>query len=202
MISLINKRGNFMKNLIMPALCALFVTTSLPVSSAITVNPPPKSAITELKYENAEKNYSIEHPAEWTKKDMPKLDLVLFSPAKGAAKEPEASMNVVSEKIESSVNLDQFYTESINNLTKTLKDVKIKKNGDTSLNGVASKWVVYTHALQGNTFEVLQYFIVAQDMIYLITFSSKEANFEHFRPVFEKAASSFKLLNEHKLITE
>lgn len=168
--------------------CGTFTTAAY--SEESTIAPIAKSTETK-KFSSAEKHYSIEHPAHWESKEMAKLDLVLFAPGKDGSSDPVASMNIVSEKVDETVTLDQFYNESLTNLKTALKDVNIVKSGDKSLNGTPSKWIAYTHEMQGVKFAVLQYFIVANDMVYLITFSSPENLYESFSADFEKVAESF-----------
>jgi len=172
----------------------IYADTSMSVEeNSETPKTTPASKIE--KYENKEKNYAIDYPAQWLKKDLPKLDLVLFAPPKEPNAQPLASMNIVAEKIDTPVTLEIFYKESIDNLSSALKDVSVIKSGETKFQNVASKWVQYSHEMQGMKFEVLQYFIVNGDMIYLITFSSTAENYAEYRPLFELIASSFRLLS-------
>jgi hypothetical protein len=145
------------------------------------------------RFTNTEKGYSIDYPSDWKKNDVPQLDFVLFAPPKKAGEKIHASMNIVSEKVGSDINLDQFYTESINNLSTSLKEVNVEKSGISTFNGVTSKWVLYTHLMQGVKFHVLQYFIVAHDTMFLITFSTAADEFDDYRAEFEKIANTFKL---------
>jgi hypothetical protein len=147
------------------------------------------------KYTNAEKGYSIEYPSDWKKNDVPQLDLVLFAPTKEAGEMPHASVNIVSEKVGKGIHLEQFYSESVSNLSTALKEVQVEKSGTAELNGITGKWIQYTHVMQGVKFKVLQYFVVADETIFLITFSSSADDFEQYRPDFEKIANSFKVAN-------
>lgn len=145
------------------------------------------------RYSNVEKGYSLEYPADWKKNDVPQLDLVLFAPPKKPGERIHASMNIVSERVGTEIRLDQFYNESLNNLSTALKDVTIEKNGTSDLGGVPTKWMLYTHTMQGVKFRVLQYFIVANGAMYLITFSTAADEFDAYRPEFDKIIQSFKL---------
>ena len=174
--------------------CLISASATAENSAKTPVLTPKEQPASSVKtYENKEKNYAIDYPAQWQKKDMPKLDLVLFAPGKEGNTEPQASMNVVSEKVDENVTLDQFYSESISNLTTALKEVQIQKSGDLQLHGTPSKWVIYTHVMQGVKFEVLQYFLVAKDTIYLITFSASAETFNSYSAQFERTAASFRL---------
>lgn len=149
-------------------------------------------------FKSTDKNFSIEFPSTWQRKEVPPLDLVLFAPPANGSIQPHASMNLVSETVDLEVTLEQFYSESVKNLSTELKDVKIEGSGDATLNNAKSKWILYTHVMQGVKFSVLQYFIVENHAIYLLTFSSVASDFAEYRPEFEKIASTFKFLNVKK----
>jgi hypothetical protein len=152
-----------------------------------------KPANSYEKFSNKVTKYSIEYPSNWVKKDVPKLDLVLFAPPKNEASRSHASMNIVSETVGAGVTLDQFYNESLANLRTQLKDVNIENSGTRDLNGIPTKWVLYTHVMQDIKFRVLQFFIVAEENIYLMTFSAVDEDFENYRSEFDKIASTFRL---------
>lgn len=179
--------------LLKAAIIATCLTSSFSYADSVGTAAP--SLKMEL-FQNSAKNYSIEFPSNWERKDVPPLDLVLFAPPAPGSMQPHASMNLVSEKVDMDVSLDQFYSESVKNLANELKDVKIEESGTVNLNNAKSKWVLYTHVMQGVKFSVLQYFIVHEHAIYLLTFSSVENEFSHFRPEFEKIASSFKFISK------
>ena len=145
------------------------------------------------KYTNIENGYSIEYPSNWKKSDVPHLDLVLFAPTEKNDK-THASLNVFSEKIGAEISLEYFFSESTNNLTSALKDVKIEKTGTTLFNGISAKWIQYTHTMQGIKLRVLQYFIVSGKTIYLITFSDSDEDFEKYHSDSEQIANTFQLL--------
>jgi hypothetical protein len=164
--------------------------TYLPASSAsVEESAPPLE-----KYINEEKGYSIEYPKDWQKQEIPRLDIVLLSPPKNAESQSHATMNLVSEKIGDQVSLDHFYTQSIQHLKNELKEVNIEKSGDVNIHGLPSKWIQYSHKMMDTNFRVLQYFLVANGNIYLMTFSAMGENFDHFRPTYESIANSFREL--------
>jgi hypothetical protein len=169
-------------------------------SYALTLNakeePPQTSVIQPAQqehYVNAEKGFALDYPANWKKSDIPQLDFILFAPSTQANGFPHASMNIVSEKVGAEVTLEQFYKESADNLQKALKDVNVEKSGSSNLSGVPVKWLLYTHNMQGVTFRVIQYFVVANESIYLITFSAANDAFDSYLPAFEEILRSFKL---------
>jgi len=189
-----------MKKLYSTALtCTLLILAGSLCHAAETAAPPAPAATTSQaaqlteKYTNTEKNYTITYPSTWKKTDVPRLDLVLFAPPKASDESTHASMNVVSEKVGPGISLEQFYSESAANLASALKDVVVEKNGNKDLNGVPTKWIQYTHVMQNIKFRVLQYFIVAQDTVFLLTFSTVADSFDSYREEFDAIANSFVL---------
>lgn len=175
------------------ALCALLTCSAFAISAKEELTTSKPTATRYEHYVSAEKGYSLDYPADWKKSDIPQLDLILFAPSKQTSGYPHASMNVVSEKVGNDVTLDQFYKESAANLAASLKEVNVQKTGAANLNGIPSKWMLYTHNMQGVQFRVIQYFVVAKGSIYLITFSAAADAFDGYRPTFEEIIRSFKL---------
>lgn len=177
--------------------CMLFfgaLITYLPASSAVIEEASPSTE----KFINEEKGYSFEYPKDWTKQDIPRLDIVLVSPAKDENQNNRATMNLVSESVGNTITLDHFYNESVKHLTSELQDAKIENSGDIQLNNIPSKWVQYSHKMLDSDFKVLQYFLIIDGNLYLMTFSSAASEFDHFRPAFESIANSFKQLPKSK----
>lgn len=164
--------------------------TYLPAGPAATENAAPAVE----KYVNQEKHYSIEYPKDWRKGDLPRLDLVIFSPPKGADSTSHATMNIISEHVGDAVTLDQFYNESLKHLKADLQETDIEKNGDTNIDNIPIKWILYTHKMLQNKFRVLQYFIVSNGTIYLLTFSAAADEFDQFRAEFGTIVSSFRII--------
>lgn len=183
----------------LPLILGVILVCTLLLGSLMTYLPadPTESeskASTLEKYVNEEKNYSIEYPKDWQKQELPRLDIVLFAPAKDATAQTQATMNIVSEKVGDAVTLEQFYNESVKHLTTDLKEVLVEKTGELQINNLPSKWILYNHVMLQSKFRVLQYFFVANGYIYLLTFSSPTEAFDNYRSFFESIASSFRLL--------
>lgn len=188
----------FYSTLISGAFFCSSIFSSINAAESSIEAPPKEVGATTEKYTNKEKLYSIDYPSDWQKKEVPSIDFVLFAPPKGTDTQVHASMNVIAEKIDTPVNLNQFYKESVSNITTELKDVKIESSGETRLNDTQSKWVLYSHKMQDIGFRVLQYFVVSKDRVYLLTFSALSEDFATYKSEFEKIANSFKLLKDEK----
>ena len=185
------KKEKDVKQFYFMILFALSLTSTLQAAGPET---PISTEVPSLeKYVNKEKNYSIEYPSDWKKSDVPRLDIVLFAPQKSKEVESYASMNIVAEKVGPEITLNQFYTESTSNLKEALSNVQIEKIGESQMNGVPSKWTLYVHEMKNIKFKVLQYFIVTNETVYLMTFSSTTDTFGDYQKDFEKIAASFHL---------
>lgn len=184
-------------------LCVILVSTALLAS--LMAYLPAGPAVSEgpiravEKYVNDEKHYSIEYPKEWQRQELPRLDLVLFSPARNTEKTSHATMNIISENVGETITLDQFYNESVKHLKADLQEPQIENSGDITIDHIPAKWVLYNHQMMQNKFRVLQYFIVSKGTIFLLTFSSAADDFDHFRSDFERIASSFRVLKQDKV---
>lgn len=175
----------------------LFVSLSALMMTCASYSPlfAEAQAAPELKehYTNTEKNYTITYPSSWKKTNVPRLDVVLFAPPKSPEDNAHASMNIVSEKVGAGITLDQFYSESAANLKTALQDVVVEKTGSADINGIPTKWILYTHVMQNVKFRVLQYFIAHHETVFLLTFSSAVDSFDSYRHDFDEIAKSFKL---------
>lgn len=172
-------------------LFALIAWVAFPPLSFGAETQTPAQAVKLEKYSNSEKGYSIEYPSTWKKTDVPQLDIALFAPSIGEANSPRASLNIVSDNVGVIVPLNTFYNESVNNLKESLKEVKIENSGTATINGVESKWVIYTHVMQNVKFRVLQYFIASDKSVYLITFGAVDQDFDHYKAEFEEIVKTF-----------
>lgn len=174
----------------------LLLIGSATVTAAETAPATEKATSIELgeTYVNKDTGYSISYPKDWQKKEVPRLDLTLIAPKEPHA-EMHASMNIISEKIGSSVSLDEFYKESIKQVQSELKDVHVEKSGDHMFGKIPGKWTVYTHAMGEIKLRVAQYFTISNDTVYLVTFSSIDKDYDDYEAEFEAIINSFKLLS-------
>jgi len=148
--------------------------------------------VVPITYRNDNNKYSVSYPANWLKKDVAKLDLFISPPLKKEEQSGPATVNFTSEEVPSDINLTEFYNESVKSLTNELKNVKIESTGDRILDGVKTRWIVYTHVLQSITYKVMQIFIINYSHLYLITASAPAEDFDLYRPEFESVISTFK----------
>lgn len=179
---------------------ALFINLGLLLASSVALSGAETAATEKVApvqldetYVNKENGYSISYPKEWQKKEVPRLDLTLIAPKEPHAK-MHASMNIISEKVGPTVTLDEFYTESIKQLQKELKDVQVVNSGDRTFGAVKGKWVDYTHTMGDIKLRVAQYFALDHETVFLITFSSIDTDFDDYKAEFDAIIASFHLV--------
>lgn len=176
----------------------LFLSLFIVSNSLIAQETPIPSEIkideNFVLYVNKDKKYEIQYPKIWQSRPVPEnFDLVLVAPPKASEKQISASMNLLAEFIGSSFNLEQFYNENIPGIVNELKEAKIENSGKRVINGIPAKWVLYTHTMNNLTLRVLQYFIIANQYAYLITFSAIADEFSLYQDEFGKIASTFRV---------
>lgn len=162
---------------IAPCTAELYAQTTLPQLS---------------RYSNDTKNYSVDYPAGWQRKEIANLDLFLFAPLKNATQEAPASANIISEKVDPDVTVNKFYTDSVTNLVKELHEVKIEKTGDQIIDGAPAKWIQYNHRIMSINFRVVQYFLVKDGFLFLITLSAPSEDFDAYKSEFDAVILSMR----------
>lgn len=143
------------------------------------------------RYNNEVKNYQLDYPTAWQRKDLQQLDLFLFAPLKTPEQEVPANINIISEKVGPEFTLDKFYTQSVTNLLKQLTDINIEKSGDINIDGTQAKWIQYKHRVMSVNLKVMQYFFMDDNILYLITMSAPVDDFDKFQPEFNTIMKSF-----------
>jgi hypothetical protein len=118
----------------------------------------------------------------------------LLSPLENTTDNYRENVNVVTEKVTSSTNLNDYVEYNKNNLGKFLTTSKIVGVTSNTVNGVPAKVVHYTHNLQGFDLDVLAYILMKDNIAYIITCSAKDGKLEKYREDFEKIVSTFKII--------
>lgn len=175
--------------------------TTAPAPAAVPANteaPAPAAIVSPGKMEtyiNKIKGYSINFPADWNKQEgFMGLDVITLSPSETPQDKFRENASVLSGKLDTPITLDEFYSENLKNLQKSLIDFKLEGTGDTTLDGQKAKWVLYTHK-QGNfVSKVIQYFIMVGDHAYLITCGAEPEAYDKYKSTFEAIAKSFHLI--------
>ncbi len=152
------------------------------------------SANEKSTFHHPERNYSITFPADWSKKeDVPGIDVMYLAPPNKEDFTNDATVNVKTGPLPKEINLEKFYSVNVENLKKSFKDFKVIEEGERKINGVDSKFIVYTYDQSGMDITIRQYFLIKDNYAYLFTFGAESKYYKDFSSVFDEILASVKL---------
>lgn len=148
-----------------------------------------------------EKGFSIEIPKDWLKdKTREGLDLFVYAPVPATERIALANVGVVAGKVGKDLTLSNFYKVNVENLPKSFDSFVELSSGTGGVPEIKSSWITFTRKLKTENGEVelqeLQYYMIANDMGYVVTFSATPDEYTQHRGVFEKIISTFKAIKE------
>jgi hypothetical protein len=78
-------------------------------------------------------------------------------------------------------------------------EAKILDRGDDRVNGVPAKWAKMSYEVEGVLYHRLVYLLIKDGQYYIFRGSALPANFDYYRPIFEKVFRSLKTIptDEH-----
>lgn len=149
-------------------------------------------------YKDKINRFSIDIPTGWkygVNKSYP--DIILYAFEDPVSKEDLIRENFNINTISTpNTNLDKSFEEILKNLSNA-KDFKLIDKGTVTFNGIKFKWLIETHENENNNFQMLNYdFVTVKNgKTYILTLVTFSDAFDTVKPMFEKIASSFILLD-------
>lgn len=145
-------------------------------------------------YENKEGGYSISYPSKW---ELRKLDskknrtqIGIISPSEGSKDIFIENVVIMSfNNISRKITVEEYFNA---NLIKLKEKYKIISKGTSKINGVEAKWVKCLKS-DGQKLKIMQYYLVKDDNLYLITCGSTVSNYKNYKSTFDKIIQSFNL---------
>jgi hypothetical protein len=187
-----------MKKIIIPILVVVLISCKQKDSKSENKEAALKDLVENAKGLNkGAGTFTIDGLDGWENKDatnMGVISSILLSPLENTTDNYRENVNVVTEKVTSSTNLNDYVEYNKNNLGKFLTTSKIVEVTSNTVNGVPAKVVHYTHNLQGFDLDVLAYILMKDNIAYIITCSAKDGKLEKYREDFEKIVSTFKII--------
>ena len=150
------------------------------------------------KYINMRDGFTIEVPRGWQIEEREKgpSPFIAFRPRE---KEDE----IVFERVQVEVtdapgrNLNVFYQKHVNKMEKSLAGFTIVSEGETKINDLPARWLVYTYTDKFITLKVqakaMQYMVIKGDSAYLITCIATVKSYDEYQPTFRKIVNTFQL---------
>jgi hypothetical protein len=152
---------------------------------------------TLVPYKDTVNHFSIDIPTGWkygVSKAYPSIILIAQKTRTGPADTTGDNFNI--NVIETpNKTLDKTFSDFLGYLPNA-KDYKLIGTGDTSYNGMRLKWLIETHRENSNK-QLHNYDFVAlkNGKTYILTMVTSSSAFDAVKPLFDKIASSFQLIN-------
>lgn len=179
--------------------CSYFADNSSKDTETTTDSPDTDSPKDENRFYKEADGYSIVVPADWEIQDDGYMSTSMIAMSPVDTTDPTdtftENMNVIREELPYEISLQEYADLSFENAGKMLNNFTILEQGDVTINGVAAKWLIYTHQLNDFTGKVLAYMVIGDSSAYVLTFSADTTDFDTIKPTFTQIAESFKLEN-------
>ena len=91
------------------------------------------------------------------------------------------------------VNVDQFFDAGLKIIPNTVEHFSIQEKGKATLDGVDSRYVIYSGKIGGEESKTLQYFIIKNNRAYIIVMSASPNDFDSVKADMFKLATYFKI---------
>jgi hypothetical protein len=151
-----------------------------------------------VTYRDTINRFSINIPAGWKygiNKNYPAIKLLAYRTplSKSDTSRDNFNINIIATP---NKNLDKTFADFLKYLPEA-KNFKLIDTGDTTFNGTKLKWLIETHKDENNDLQFHNFDIVAfkDGKTYILTMVTFSYAFETVKPLFNKIASSFTLLN-------
>jgi hypothetical protein len=139
--------------------------------------------------------YSIMAPAGWEKKDTTISDspfTTIKSPLEGDNDNFRENLTVTTENTQGA-DLTAYVDLSRANLLKQYPSAEILTDGETTINGVPAKWLVYSFNYSGYDLKNTVYIMVKNGMSYVVTCTALKNTFDKYQADFKTCVNSFKI---------
>lgn len=144
-----------------------------------------------VTFTQPKRGYSFQYPKDWANNDdVQGFDIFIMAP-KTAEGTSVANLSIISGDLPKEVGLEAFYNANMKDLMdRNSSSIKMIDNGTTTVAGLPSKWMHYTRS--DDETEIIHYFVVSDNVGYLITAGTAIGYFDQYKPSFEKMVKSFK----------
>jgi len=144
------------------------------------------------RYYDKEKVFSISFPDAWIKIKSTNSVLAQRTSETGDKTHSlKENVSVSFKKIDPAIGLEGYYQKDISGLN-VLTDLKIFETGQSVIDNTDAKYIIYSSRMGKYDFTHLSYFLVKNNMGFMIVCTAASDNFASSRSEFEKIASSFK----------
>lgn len=137
--------------------------------------------------------YTIQAPDGWTEGDTTvsgaKLTTIK-SPSDGPEDNFMENITVVTEDSKG-YDLNSYTSTNRKNMNTQLENLNFLSEENLTIGSVAAKAVVYSFSYSGFALKNTAYFLVKDNIGYVITCTAQSKTFDQFQPAFKKCVNSF-----------
>lgn len=150
--------------------------------------------LTWWRYYNKEHRFSLALPLFWQKKAGGMGDTVFMAQQGQASSRDRFSenINVSVVTLPSDISLSTFFELSRDELLYNLMTLDIEE-GDTMAGFLPGKWLSFHARMKDLQLHILSAVFVKGGRAYIITCSSEEEKFPHYKPIFTKIINSLRI---------
>jgi hypothetical protein len=146
-----------------------------------------------LPFASAQK-FTLDFPKEWTlQKGEEGFDLIAKAPPFGSDDLFRENVNVISQPIQIPLKMEELSLANIAVLEKVLVDFNLESEKKVNLAGAVADKIIYTHRIGPVNLKVIQYLILKDDKVYILTFTADSLDYSKIEKEFVAIAGTFKL---------
>ena len=142
------------------------------------------------EYYSKEEGFYISFPTGW-KVEKEGNTITAFSPY---TDEDDVFCEAISISTDNSYDyaINDYFEHNVAVMRREVYDFHEEERGETMINNVRAKWIVFTYSMPEGVVKVLGYSVIIGDRAYLITCDAEPQTFSDYRNVFEKAVKSMR----------
>jgi len=150
-----------------------------------------------ITYKDTINRFSIDIPVGWkygVNRNYPAIKLLAYRTPLSQLDTSRDNFNI--NIIETpNKNLDKTFADFLKYLPEA-KNYKLIDTGDTAFNGIKLKWLIETHENEKNIkLHNFDFVALKEDKTYILTMVTFSYAFDAVKPLFNKIAGSFRLVN-------
>ena len=178
--------------------CIVFSACNSSDKKDKVVTPEVKKLIEEPKKDTKPTEpYTITTPQGWEKKDTVSSGTRLFtlrSPLETSSDDFRENITIVSEEARG-YDVKSYTAANRSTMETQLPGVNFLSDEETTIGDMPAQALVYTFKYANYNLKNTAYFIVKNDMGYVLTCTAVNAKFDKFQPQFKAAVNSFVINN-------
>lgn len=145
------------------------------------------------RYYYKDKGFSIKMPDTWEiKENYQGATIMGLIPFSEVHKQFRANCSVGIETLPDTMNLNNYFQTTLNELKKVFPDYKEEQKSDIKVNEYNGKIIIYTHKLTNYEIKIIQYFFINKTNVFCITGITQPYEFNYYKPIFDEIVQSLK----------